>query len=113
MSKVLIDFEVLQTVMKALDFGIRQLSRNYTDDYSELAYAQNHLERAIKESNSKRISVLEWHSMDEKPNKFSWVITKDINGLVSSDYVVYDDSQNWRLEHTEKRCLTAWSYLPE
>ena len=65
MSKILIDSEVLQTVMEALDFGIRQLSRNYTDDYSKLAYAQRHLESAIEEAKGKKISIVEWNKNPE------------------------------------------------
>ena len=67
----------------------------------------------IKPQGEKDRSVIEWHSMDEKPNKFNWVITKDINGFISSDYVVYIGNDDWHLERTEKSCLAAWAYLPD
>jgi len=113
MSKILIDSEVLKRVIEALDYGYENLADNGCIFANDLDLAMHDLKKAIKESNGKHYSVLEWHGMDEVPNKFNWVITKDMNGFVSSDYVVYGDNNDWHLERTEKSCLTAWAYLPE
>lgn len=67
----------------------------------------------IKPQGEKDRSVIEWHGMNEKPEKFNWIITKDRNGFISSDYVIYGEDLDWRLERTEKSFLTAWAYLPE
>ena len=114
MSKVLIDSKVLQDVMKALDFGADRLSMNYTDDYSELVYAKRHLESAIKNYDSKRFSVLEWHPMSEKPKDESDILVREKDGCIFDTHAFDSvDDGDWEIVRGNKNQIVEWAYPPE
>jgi len=102
-KKIVIDEMVLWVVHDTLDFLRKRLER--------------HIRGASKETEEKRVSVLEWHSVSEKPNQDRQLIIRLDDGKMTVDRVRdYETSEGgsvWGFERYLRRHVIEWAYLPE
>ena len=112
MSMLLIDSEVLNRAIKAMDLGFESLSYSGSAFANDVDLAMHALKKAIEESKKHRFSVLEWHPMSEKPKDLSDILIRDTNGAIFDSFAYYYEN-DWLIHRGDKAQIVEWAYLPE
>jgi len=106
MRKILIDDVTIKTMLNWLSL----IDGDYKQEAKPFVCF---LEKTIKESEQQKISVIEWHKMDEVPEDGSEILLRFKSGRISCNVAVVLSMSRWQLAVGVKEFPVEWAYMPE
>ncbi len=115
-KKILIDDAILGNAFAALDYALSKSS----DAKEKLKFftPMIDIQKATKEFNLKRYSVIEWHGMDEVPSIGEQIFVCYKDGHIGTDVAVGHTTLSvglikWHLKHENIENVNLWAHLPK
>lgn len=106
MRKILIDDVTIKTMLNWLSL----IDGDYKQEAKPFVCF---LEKTIKESEQQKISVIEWHKMDEVPEDGAEILLRFNSGRISCNVAVVLSMSHWQLAVGVKEFPVEWAYMPE
>jgi len=106
MKKILIDDTTIKTMLNWLSL----VDGDYKQEAKPFVCF---LEKTIKESEQQKISVIEWHKMDEVPEDGAEIFLRFKSGRVDRNTAIVLGGSRWQLAVGVKEFPVEWAYMPE
>ena len=106
MKKILIDDTTIKTMLNWLSL----VGGDYKQEAKPFVCF---LEKTIKESEQQKISVIEWHKMEEVPEDGSEILLRFNSGRIGCNTAFVFSDTRWQLVVAVKEFPVAWAYMPE